>query len=120
MISNVSAHKALLDYVNWFSYNLLVLNQKKSHYFLFSLRNISNAILLYIKIDNCCISHVNQTKFLGIIIDEHLTWKHHINSIRDKMSKGIAVLKLSAHFMPSDCLLLLYIAFLYCHTCLIV
>ena len=69
----VIAHKALLDYVNWFSHNLLVLNQKQSHYILFSLRHISNTILPCIKIDNCCISRVNQTKFLSIIIDEHLT-----------------------------------------------
>ena len=69
-----------------------------------------------IKINNCCISHVNQTKFLGIIIDELLTWKHHLNSIRDKRSKGIAMLKLSAHFMSIDYLLLLYNAFLLSYT----
>ena len=61
---NVIAHKALLDYVNWFSYNLLALNQKKSHYILFSLRHISNTILPCIKIDNYCISHFNQKKIL--------------------------------------------------------
>ena len=64
-------------------------------------------MLTCIKIDNCCISRVNQTKFLGIITDEHLTWMHYINSIRDKISKGIAMLKLL------QCIF-------FCHTCLIV
>ena len=33
------------------------------------------------KLDNKEIQRVDKTKFLGIIIDQHLTWKNHIDYI---------------------------------------
>jgi hypothetical protein len=38
-------------------------------------------INITINIGNNQLSQVNSTKFLGIIIDEHLTWNDHINYV---------------------------------------
>ena len=32
-------------------------------------------------LDEVSLERVNSTKFLGVIIDENLTWKHHIDAI---------------------------------------
>ena len=37
------------------------------------------------------IARESVTKFLGIYIDENLTWKHHIEDIFDKVSKSIGI-----------------------------
>ena len=37
-------------------------------------------------LDNVELSHVNKTKFLGVLIDENLTWKDHIDAISKTMS----------------------------------
>ena len=57
--------------------------------------------------------------YLGIIIDDILDFRYHINAIRDKVTKGAGMLTVCSSFMPNDCLLLIYNAFvlpyyLYC------
>ena len=42
------------------------------------------------KVNKCAIEHVKSFKILGIIIDEHLTWKLHINNLCSTLSCTIA------------------------------
>ena len=46
-----------------------------------------------IHIDGVPINQSNQSKSLGLIIDENLSWKAHIHEISKKVSSGIAALK---------------------------
>ena len=43
-------------------------------------------------IDGQAIDEVQKTKFLGIIIDNKLTWKWHIDYIAGKISRGIGMI----------------------------
>ena len=81
-----------------------------------------NNILPNLHSNGCTITCVKQIKFLGIIIDENLCCKFHLSSVRDKISKDIAILKLSFYFMPQDCLLYIYNAFIlsYFNYCIII
>ena len=45
-----------------------------------------------IKIDNTELERVKKTKFLGIILDQNLTWSEQISYISDKISKTIGVM----------------------------
>jgi hypothetical protein len=38
------------------------------------------------------IQHVESTKFLGMMVDERLTWKKHIDYIKLKISKALDVM----------------------------
>ena len=40
-----------------------------------------------ISLDNTVLNRVQQSKFLGIIIDENLTWKNHINCLQNGIKK---------------------------------
>ena len=51
---------------------------------------------------------VNKTKFLGVLIDENLTWKHHIDALSKTISRNIGVLNKLKHFVPDKILHTLY------------
>ena len=46
---------------------------------------------LLIKIDDLIIDQVGKTKFLGVIVNANLTWKDHIKTITNKISKNIGI-----------------------------
>ena len=96
----------LIKISEWFKANKLSLNADKSHYMLFgqntSLQNI------IIKIDNNIISKVNKIKFLGVIIDEKLNWKSHIELITTRVSRGIGILNKASKFLPTHILPTIY------------
>ena len=68
----------------WFSINKLSLNLGKTNYMLF--RSRPPDLELHLKINNAEIPKVTATKFLGIIIDDRLNWKPHIQSVKSKLS----------------------------------
>ena len=48
------------------------------------------------------------TNFLGITVDEHLTWKQHISKTNTKLSRSFGVLCRLTRFLPSFTLKTLY------------
>ena len=55
---------------------------------------------------------VNEIRYLGIIIDDHLCWKSHINCVRDKVARGVGMLKMSYMCLSEQCLLTIYYSFI--------
>ena len=47
-------------------------------------------------------------KYLGILIDSHLTWKHHIDHIAIKISRTIGLISKLRHFVPKHTLINIY------------
>ena len=54
------------------------------------------------------VQRVRKTKSLGVIIDEKVDWKEHVEAISKKASKGIEALRLCKSFVPLDTLQILY------------
>ena len=61
-----------------------------------------------IKLKECVLTRVNCTKYLGICIDEHLLWRHHVNSLTSKLSKYIPVIFKIRSQIDKNSLKLLY------------
>ena len=61
-----------------------------------------------LKICNVDIERVSETKFLGVVIDQKLTWKQHIEYIKGKISKSLAILYKSRNLLNSKALHLIY------------
>ena len=74
----------------WFSINKLSLNLGKTNYMLF--RSRPPDIELHLKINNADIPKVTATKLLGIIIDDRLNWKPHIQSVKSKLSCILSIM----------------------------
>ena len=58
--------------------NKLKLNVSKTNCILFQNRSL-NSVLPPVFLNNELIQQVKYTKFLGVVIDEHLNWKHNID-----------------------------------------
>ena len=64
-------------------------------------------------IENNVLEQVDNTKFLGVYIDQHLTWKTHVNFTAAKISKSVGLLYKAKYYLPSKSLLTLYYALIY-------
>ena len=112
----------LQNIYTWLCENKLALNVNKTKYMIFC--TPGSKILKSnrsIKIDNIEIGRVgtrcNDTsvKFLGIHLDETLTWNNHIKFIKGKMSSALFALNQSKKFLPTNILLTLYHSLIGCH-----
>ena len=74
----------------WFSVNRLSLHLGKTNYMLFRSRPPDNELAL--TINNVVLPRVAASKFLGIIIDDKLNWKPHIQSITSKLSSVLSIM----------------------------
>ena len=54
-------------------------------------------------------------KYLGILLDEHLTWKTQINSLSLKLSRANGILSKLQHFLPPSTLTTVYYALFHSH-----
>ena len=61
-----------------------------------------------INIDKNQIDQVLSTKFLGVLINENLTWSDHISAVLNKTSKNVGIIRKLSKTLPSDILLTLY------------
>ena len=52
----------------------------------------------------------NYVKYLGVLIDENLSWKYHIAHIASKISKTIGIIASLKHFVPLNTLHHIYIS----------
>ena len=64
----------------WLKVNKLSLNIDKTQFMMFSRKKYKNHNV-DLKIEGQSIDKVHHTKFLGIIIDDNLNWKNHVNYI---------------------------------------
>lgn len=103
LVSNLN--NELKKVSHWFSANLLSLNVKKTSYIIFGYKRSSD---LKILINDIAITRTQETKFLGVIVQETLTWTSHINMISNKISKTIGILAKVKHVLPTYYLKALY------------
>ena len=96
----------------WLKINKLSLNIDKTPFMLFKgKRKIRKGI--EIKIDDRIINQVSETKFLGIYIDENLSWKSHIQKITKKVARATGILYKVRRILDTNTLRNLYFTFVY-------
>ena len=103
--------------VEWLKCNKLSLNIDKTHYNIFRPIRKCPVSTKHLKIDNEILKHVKDTKFSGVIIDEHLNWASHIKNIKCKLARGIGILCEARKVLKSSTLLTLYNSFLLPYIC---
>ena len=69
----------------WFKVSRLSLNINKTNYMCFLIKPYQGDCKL--KIDRLEVSRVEVTKFLGVLVDEKISWSNHINAICQTSSK---------------------------------
>ena len=97
--------------VNWLSANKLIINLAKTNTMLFT--NKRGNLKLPIQVNNINLEEKDETTFLGVQIDNKLSWKTHIQYISNKISKSIAILRLLRHRFPKRILRIIYMSLIY-------
>ena len=92
----------------WLSVNKLSLNVDKTNFILFGNRKHIYDVCISMNNSRPIITRVRATKFLGVIIDEKLTWKDHISLVRSKLSKTVGILyRIRQIYVESVCIVYL-------------
>jgi hypothetical protein len=55
------------------------------------------------------------TKFLGVHIDECLSWKYHLQHVNKKISRSLWIMKQVKHILPADSMRTLYFTLIHPH-----
>ena len=103
---NLTLNRELGKLFVWFSVNKLSLNLSKTNYILF--RNRSADTDLNICINTINVTRVQSSKFLGIIIDENLNWKTHIQLVKSKLSKTLSIIYKASKLINYEGMVTLY------------
>ena len=94
--------------VNWLQANKLTLNVDKSNLVLFIKGNQKNSTKIIVKIDKEQIKEKEYIKYLGLLIDNKLSWQHHVKYLNLKVAKGIGIIAKLQHFVSKNTLKMLY------------
>ena len=96
---------------NWFKANKLSVNASKTNFMIMGTPHMTSTKTredLNVLLDNTVLERVKFTKFLGVLIDECLTWKNHIDCISKTISWNIGVMNKLKHYIPYRILHTLY------------
>jgi hypothetical protein len=99
--------------IAWLRTNRLSLNLKKTHIMIFGKKRAGQENSIKVIVEGTQIDIVTHTKFLGLILDNCLSWKHHLIHLSNKLSKSIGILARARKFLNKDTLKQLYFSFLY-------
>ena len=97
----------------WFRANKLSINAKKSNYMIFRPRQKRQILDLTLELNGYKIDQVKEVMFLGVILDECMTWKPHISHVASKISKSVGIIHKSSFCLSKSALRLLYYALVY-------
>ena len=99
----------------WFQSNKLTLNVSKTKFILFRSKNMHvDFSRLSLKIGDENIDRIGDNckdkffKFVGIRLDEHLTWTHQINHVHSKLASGNYAIAQTKNFLPKKIRLTIY------------
>ena len=84
----------------WYSHNELLLNTKTCKLILFGTKkNLSKFHHVNIHIDQCKLEIIKEFKYLGVILDNHLSWAPQIESVKVKILRNLYVLRRARPFI---------------------
>ena len=98
----------------WFQANKLSLNESKTKFTLFHKSWDKDNLPLklpILKINNFEIKRTTSIKFLGIMVDENLTWNDHIHILENELSKNIGQLYREKPYLEKNAMKTLYFSF---------
>ena len=97
---------SLENITNWLKANKLTLNIDKSQLLFFDLSPSTNkADALNIQINSQKLEQSKSIRYLGVVIDNKLNWKSHIEYINHKVNIGIGIVKKLRYYVQEETLI---------------
>ena len=116
MFNSMNVELSKFNY--WFKANKLSLNADKTKFTLFHKASQSENLPLKLPdliMNDILIERKDSLNFLGILIDETLSWKNHIQVLESKLSRFIGLMYRSRSFLDPSSRKLLYFSFVHSH-----
>ena len=111
----IIASEVLCKVNEWMKMNKLTLNYSKTEFMLCGNSKKRQNENFTLQLGNHNISQVNSVKYLGVHIDEMLTWKTHISNLEKKLSRACALICKLRYVVDQKCLIQYYYAHIYSH-----
>ena len=102
-----SVNSELEKISQWFKANKLSIKVKKTNFTLFHENSFKGEIPLKLPtlmIGNNSIKRKSSIKFLGVMLDEHISWIDYVRTVENKIAKSIGLLHLISQFLNEDSL----------------
>ena len=114
-ISNL-IYSELTKISDWFAVNKLSLNAEKTKFMIFHNHQkiITQNKIPCLKINNTNIERITEFNFLGLTINEHLTWKSHAAKVANKISRTLGVMNRPKRYLPLSALKTMYDSLILC------
>ena len=110
------ANDILQQFYNYFTINKLTVNEEKTKYMVFDFRpkkarnkDIDNTEL---DMNNVILEKINKIRFLGIIINDRLTWDDHKIHIKNNINKALGIIYNCRDILKQSHLVNIYNTFL--------
>ena len=107
-------NRELSNIYTWLCANKLSLNITKTKYMIFHYPG-KHIPQLKLSVNGIQLERVSCFNFLGIYIDETLSWKTHIDHIANKISKNCGILNCLKRYLPCNILRILYFSMINSH-----
>lgn len=109
-----SASQVMTNLSEWCSMNRLAINSNKTKFMIFKSK-LSNHIspCSGIIFKNETIEEVQESKFLGLIVDSHLNWQNHINTLCKHLSSSSFLFSKLTTYCNKNTLLSCYYSYVY-------
>ena len=111
----VNTDSALKNLSDWFLANKMSFNKDKTSYMFFNFKKKSCSDDIGISMDDVKLLRESSYKYLGVIIDDQLTWNQHIDHIISKIKRFIGIFFRLRNKLSSVCLKDLFFALIYPH-----
>ena len=99
---------------DWTKINQLTINYKKTNFMIFT-RKKKISSPLSIRIGQNIINHKTNVKYLGVVIDEKMSWKNHVNYLCSKLAKGCWTISKLRNYVDLHTSRILYYSLIYPH-----
>jgi len=111
---NTLANAELQKINNWMRINKLSLNYKKTTFMIIKC-DPKPVTSFSINIGNNQIAQTNCTKYLGVILDDKLSWYQLITNLEDKLTRSLGIFYMTRHYLTPSALKSVYFCLVYSH-----
>ena len=102
----------------WLCANRISLNVCKTEFIIFRPPNMKLENRIVLKLNHTKLYESRKIKYLGLLIDDRLTWKYHINELCKNLNRTKSIFFKMCHFCPQSVLRWLYFSIFNSHvTC---
>ena len=113
-LSATNINTEISKITTWLKSNMLELNVEKSKFMIF-FKHPKIITNFSITINNSKIEQVDYFNFLGVTLDQNITWNPHVDKVSIKISCVTGLLRKLQHNFPKHILIIIYNSLIHSH-----